>query len=637
MDIRPTPSSEVYFYDSIPFSIDYKNIILFNSLEEQQNYFNSVEKKAFLNSSYVKESVGTIKVNANKEELLKYNYMSFKNSLYGNKVFYAFITGVAYSNPNVSYVSFSIDVWQTWCFDITFRESFIERKHCKRWNSDGTPVINTQPENLELGTQYLVKDHQQYNNNMTWVCFVTSLDFDTLEYTDVQDVPNPLLVFYAPIYKSTNRTLNKWTLNGQTCTPAPFMLNYAFRNERLRGKLVNCFMLENPSFDYEFSLDGDTINITSSRLQTRVIDTQFHLGYDTKGISVSNETGLKVPNRTTRNFTKYGNLIDKIRRSSIDKGESKLLMYPYSFVTLLDGQGNTFDIELEYLKDTQIKITTYTSGGNSSKLAHIVENYRHDPNDVTLGACRWELQNGIISANSNDLTIIDDYTAAYLQGNRNQIEQGIIDTQNQSSLNNQMATNMANANLKASAIEGLGGVLGSAANGALIYGPAGALLGMPSVLTGAANVAATNMIGQANTQNTRLQGNLTNERATADALAKYNDIQNMPDNVSLMGGNVFFTFQNQFAGYCLVYKQISDEYIDILSNYFKKYGYAYNKIEVPNLHTRNSWDYIRTIDVNIVGKVNDTSLEAIKNIFNQGVTIWHTTDVGNYSLNNNEI
>ena len=30
-------------------------------------------------------------------------------------------------------------------------------------------------------------------------------------------------------------------------------------------------------------------------------------------------------------------------------------------------------------------------------------------------------------------------------------------------------------------------------------------------------------------------------------------------------------------------------------------------------------------------------IEKIKTIFNQGVTIWHTTDVGNYSLNNDEI
>ena len=99
---------------------------------------------------------------------------------------------------------------------------------------------------------------------------------------------------------------------------------------------------------------------------------------------------------------------------------------------------------------------------------------------------------------------------------------------------------------------------------------------------------------------------------------------------------MYFTYQNQYSGYCLVYKQISDEYISILENYFKKYGYKYNKIEVPVIRTRKSWDYIRCIDVNIVGNINEDSLLKIKTIFDNGVTVWHTTDVGNYSLNNDE-
>ena len=111
----------------------------------------------------------------------------------------------------------------------------------------------------------------------------------------------------------------------------------------------------------------------------------------------------------------------------------------------------------------------------------------------------------------------------------------------------------------------------------------------------------------------------------------------MADNVALQGGDVYFTFQNQYNGYCLVYKQISDEYIRVLEDFFKKFGYAYNKIETPNLHTRKSWDYIRTVDCNIKANINNESLEKIKTIFNNGVTIWHTTDVDNYSLNNDEI
>ena len=182
----------------------------------------------------------------------------------------------------------------------------------------------------------------------------------------------------------------------------------------------------------------------------------------------------------------------------------------------------------------------------------------------------------------------------------------------------------------ASGMQGRGASLGSMAVGAGIGLASSALRGM-------GNVASTEILNETNLANTAWQGNLTNERATQSALAKYNDAQNVADNVSLQGGNVFFTFQNQFQGYCLVYKQISDEYIKVITAYFRKYGYAYNQIETPILRTRQNWDYIRTIDCNITGNVNDKSLEVIKGIFNNGVTIWHTSDVGNYSLNNNEI
>lgn len=632
MDIRPTPNTEVCLYKGVPFSIDYKNILLFEEKGTQTNYFKSLEKKEFFNSSYVRSSRGTIKVKANKEELLQYNYMSFTNELYGDKVFYAFITGVTYVNPNTSYVSFMIDEWQTWCFDITFRESFIERKHCKRWNSDGTPVINTQPENLEIGRQYYVKDHQQYNNNLTWVCFVSSY----VEYTYIEeDVPNPMALYFCPIYKTTDNVIANWNFNGTNMPTASTLINDAFPKDDLVNTLKSAIMIENPPFEFSYRIDDNRIYITSDDLSLALREAIGNKGWNMLRY-IGGFNG--VPHRTTRNFTKYGNLVDKIRRSNNDKGESKLLMYPYSFVQLLDGQGDVFDIELEYLADSQIRVTTYTSGGNSSKQAHIVENYRHKPSDVNLGACRWELSNGIINGSPNQLTIVDEYSAAYLQGNRNQIEQTIANTQAQASLNIKLAENTSKANINAGLVSGAGETLGRVANSLGNGNVVGAVTNAVGGFTSTASQSLANeIIGEANIENTALQGNLTSEKAIASAIAKYNDAENVPPNVALQGGDVFFTFQNQFAGYCLVYKQISDEYIKIISDYFRKYGYAYNQIEKPNLHTRQYWDYIRTIDCNITGLLNENSLERIKEIFNNGVTVWHTADIGNYSLDNNEI
>lgn len=626
MEIKPT--NEVRLYKNVPFYIDYKNVVLFDNTAKQEEYFNSLPTLEFNNVTYTRAS-GQIKVKAQRDSLLDYNYMSFTNKNYTNKTFYAFITSVTYVNPNTTLVSFVIDEWQTWCFDLSFRDSFIERKHCKRWNSDGTPVINTQDEGLDFGSEYIVKDHREYNNNLYWLCFVTSVDEYGYQIVNNPDVPTILSIFYVPIYKQTNRTIIDWRLKnvGTTYYAMTNVTNALtkFRNgTALNGKLRSCFIVSEPPFNYTYEITSDNI-INISAPDVLKADLLVDNGGTDKislGLYVSN----KNPANTLRTFPKYGNLTNNIT-------ESKLLMYPYSFVQIVDGQGNTFDIKNEYLNDTSINIRTFTSSGLNNKQAHILEHYRYK--DITLNYCRWELGNGIINSFPNNLTVIDDYSSAYLQGNSNQINAIISNTMNQSNLNNVIANNNARTSIEATNIRALGNTVNSMLQANDLVSMASRAVG-----TGVQNISeieATRLENENTVRNTELQGNLTNEKTIRSALAKKQDAKNVADNVALQGGDVYFTFQNQYNGYCLVYKQISDEYIRVLEDFFKKFGYAYNKIETPNLHTRKSWDYIRTVDCNIKANINNESLEKIKTIFNNGVTIWHTTDVNNYSLNNDEI
>lgn len=626
MEIKPT--NEVRLYKNVPFYIDYKNVVLFDNTAKQEEYFNSLPSLEFNNVTYTR-AYGQIKVKAERDSLLEYNYMSFTNKNYTNKTFYAFITSATYVNPNTTLISFVIDEWQTWCFDLTFKESFIERKHCKRWNSDGTPVINTQDEGLDFGSEYIVKDHREYNNNLYWLCFVTSVDEYGYQIVNNPDVPTILSIFYAPIYKQTNRTIIDWRLKN-TGTTYFAMTNVTnaltkFRNgTALNGKLRSCYIISEPPFNYTYEITSDNIiNISAPDvLQASLLIDNGGTDKINLGLYVS----TKNPASTLRTFPKYGNLKNNIT-------ESKLLMYPYSFVQIVDGQGNTFDIKNEYLNDTSINIRTFTSSGLNSKQAHILEHYRYK--DITLNYCRWELGNGIINSFPNNLTVIDDYSSAYLQGNSNQINASISNTMNQSTLNNVIANNNARTSLEATNIRALGNTVNSILQSNDLVSMASRAVG-----TGVQNISeieATRLENENTVKNTELQGNLTNEKTIRTALAKKQDAKNVADNVALQGGDVYFTFQNQYNGYCLVYKQISDEYIRVLEDFFKKFGYAYNRVEIPNLHTRKSWDYIRTVDCNINANINNESLEKIKTIFDNGVTIWHTTDVDNYSLNNDEI
>ena len=79
---------------------------------------------------------------------------------------------------------------------------------------------------------------------------------------------------------------------------------------------------------------------------------------------------------------------------------------------------------------------------------------------------------------------------------------------------------------------------------------------------------------------------------------------------------------NRLHAYRVTIKQ---EYARIIDDFFTMYGYKINRVKTPNLNTRSNWNYVKTIGANIEGDIPEEYLNKIKAIFNNGVTLWHTT------------
>jgi transcriptional regulator of heat shock response len=58
---------------------------------------------------------------------------------------------------------------------------------------------------------------------------------------------------------------------------------------------------------------------------------------------------------------------------------------------------------------------------------------------------------------------------------------------------------------------------------------------------------------------------------------------------------------------------------------------------MPNFHTRQSWNYVQTQNINLTANINNEDLQEFKNVFNNGITLWHNDDIGNYYLGNGVI
>ena len=77
------------------------------------------------------------------------------------------------------------------------------------------------------------------------------------------------------------------------------------------------------------------------------------------------------------------------------------------------------------------------------------------------------------------------------------------------------------------------------------------------------------------------------------------------------------------------------EYLKSIDDYFSMYGYKVNELKVPNITGRTYWNYVKTVNCNIEGAIPQEDLQKIKDIFNNGVTLWHdATKFLDYSQNN---
>ena len=99
-------------------------------------------------------------------------------------------------------------------------------------------------------------------------------------------------------------------------------------------------------------------------------------------------------------------------------------------------------------------------------------------------------------------------------------------------------------------------------------------------------------------------------------MAKYKDIDNIPSNLRSQGNNALFDIGNDYVGVWAIKFTTTQEYADKLQGFWKMFGYKVNEVKVPNLYTRQSWNYVKTVDT-----VSYTHLDVYKRQVSNQCTI----------------
>lgn len=121
-----SPQTDIRLVKS-PLTLNNKHQLTFNNIQAQKSYFLSLPYVEDINASYQRKD-NVIRFNSHIDNIISFNYCMYKNENYSNKWFYAFITGMRYINDNLTEITITTDVFQTWQFDLIYKQSFVERE-----------------------------------------------------------------------------------------------------------------------------------------------------------------------------------------------------------------------------------------------------------------------------------------------------------------------------------------------------------------------------------------------------------------------------------------------------------------------------------------------------------------------------
>ena len=356
-----TPQGQVYLCKT-KLENDYKNQLTFSSATEQLNYFNSVIQYTFDNYTYIKKD-SVIQVGKNIDEIIDCNYLFYKNIGFTNKWYFCFITNMEYVNENCTRITFETDCYQTWLFQIEYKESFVEREHV----NDDTIGLHTVPENLETG-DYISCKLQPTFYSTPETCFVVAT---TEQITDSYITFNQLLPIGLYYYGLT-------TLQGIKDL-------IKILDEKGKGDTVNSVFVTLKDFFYSW---GTMANVDGQ------ISSSIRFDY-------SNQIEVNKVNYLGNDYIPKNN---------------KLLTFPYSFLQVSNHSGQIINYNwenfnlLDIASDGKIKFNikgTITPGGSMKAYPINYNNILNDYDDnivigkLPIGAfnndvyTNWLTQNGV--------------------------------------------------------------------------------------------------------------------------------------------------------------------------------------------------------------------------------------------------
>lgn len=159
----PTIPNTTLYVGVAPWNSDLKNVQSYASRAEQISTIQGLLSHKYEHINIIRRDSDLILKGVN-EDLTQCNYLMYQNTDISNKWYFAFIDNVKYNSLNSVIISHTIDVWQTYQFDITYYKNLILRAHVAK--SADTVGRWLAPEPISVAPEFERK-HNVFND-LSW-------------------------------------------------------------------------------------------------------------------------------------------------------------------------------------------------------------------------------------------------------------------------------------------------------------------------------------------------------------------------------------------------------------------------------------------------------------------------------------
>lgn len=554
---------------NVEWNNTYNDVVRFKTKSDQELYFSQHTIAEFEDVKIIKD-FNAVNVNANYNKLKHVNYAYYESVIDG-EVFaeYAFITDIIYINEDITQLKLELDVWQTYQFDFELGPCYVERGHVNRWLDTAKKRPDFKYcrtyENVEVGDKlysYKIKDLQSdlAENNIAFLWIVSTENLFQGAQKGYMFGFSPFFVYFVPF--NTNPYYDLF-LEYDTAKYYARMedLYNQYKND---NKIVAMYITSNIPFQYDLEKDGDAITFKPKIRQSNNLPFAFY-----HEIDETQHLGVLIPDLTIED-THYR--IDS-HTVTFDE-EPKIDCYPFRYYKLTSMRGNSLIMRPEHLLNDDsitnivLNLTYYLSIGAICK-----EGYSYgeigDRIEINGKTTSSSMTQEIVASNTiNELPLIDDAYKNYLQSQKSSSLAG-------------MASNLVGATM---------GVVGSIISGNPVAAVSGVTSGAMSVLS---------------------------------HMAKIQDLKDTPDGVKKSGNDYLFELCVDTLRVELFEVRLPDSERERLKKYFKAFGYAIRDFIKYDFTSRKYFNFVQTVDANIKGNINNVHLRKLKQIFDNGVRIWH--------------